>query len=146
MIRIKNEQIPHEFASATRQGDNFVSTVQVGTQWKWKHWIHQIFLQCVWCSESSVSSLDTSLVMHTNASSLAYNCKDDTEVRLSVNFQQGQQIWVSAVVQAFKSGKHWETTGDKLTDSPLYSQSQTSPGEKYKNNQNNDTSDFLSSL
>lgn len=73
--------------------------------------------------------------------------KGNTEIRLAASLHLGKQIRVSAVAQqAFRGGKQWETTGDELADSPLYSQSQTCPADKWKNNQNNDTSDFLSSL
>lgn len=46
----------------------------------------------------------------------------------------------------FKSRKRRVTTVEKLIDSPLYSQSQRCPVVKKRNNRNNDTSDFLSSL
>lgn len=73
--------------------------------------------------------------------------KGNTEVRLTASLHLGKQMRVSVVAQqAFKSGNQWETRGDELADSPLYSQSQTCPAEKRKNNQNNDTSDFLFSL
>ncbi len=47
--------------------------------------------------------------------------KGNAEIRLAVSLHLGKQIRVGVVVaqQAFKSGKQWETTGDKLADSPL---------------------------
>lgn len=71
-----------------------------------------------------VSPLDTSFMTHTSASFLPNDRKGNTEIRLTVSL-------VSIVKQqASKSGKHWETTGDRLADSPLYSQSQTCPADK----------------
>lgn len=114
MNMIKYEQIPHESPEAMSHRDNFVSTVHVCTQ---------SMLQL-----KPVSSLDILFMMHSNASFLANGCKGNTIIRLMLSLHLEKQIQVSAVVQqAFKSGKYWETTGDKPTGSPLYSQSQTCP-------------------
>lgn len=75
MNMMKYEQIPHS--------NNFVSTVQVCTQWTWQHPIYQILLQL-----SSVSSVDTLFMMHINISFLAH----DYKINKDKTFHLGKQI------------------------------------------------------